>query len=372
MYDVQVPWLKLIPLLAVIVPCILFHFIYYRPKFKLGKMFFPYLAIAIAITLGGLFTIGFKQYFNLTPLYYVVGLGFGMLLIYLLLNAHIGTAERKYDLSHSLTKTMLWFGGFLICMVMMYYIENFSQIIHGEMDIYMQMKNNVSTSLLITMPFAFYYSKKCKYHTLMFMFGILQYAIMFITFARSGILCGTVMVVLCSLYGLYINKKSDRKFIIACLALLSVLGIMLVYINYDSLTATLEIKNGEARLGLYAYAVQNFKNHMVFGTGLAHQGDFYNPKVGGMYWYHSSPFQIIASMGIVGILAYLYQFISRMRLLSVKKNPFTACALLSYAGLQIMSFVNPGEFCPFPYTFLIVLIFVVVEKRLTIVEDFNN
>lgn len=368
MYNVQDVWLKLIPLLAVVVPAIVFHFVYYRPKFTLGKMFFPYLAIAIAVTVGGLFTISFKQYFNFTPLYYVVGLGFGMLLIYVLLNGHAGTAERKYDLTNYLTKTMLWFGGFLICMVAVYYIENFYEILNGEMDIYMQMKNNVSTSLLITMPFAFYYSKKCKYHTVMYMFGILQYVAMFVSFARSGILCGTIMVVICALYGLYINEKSDRKYMIACLCSLIVLGGMLVYINYDSLLYTLSIKNGEARIDLYKYAVQNFKDHPIFGTGLGHIGDFYHPREGGLYWYHSSPFQIIGSMGIVGILAYAYQFVARMKLVSVKKNLFSVCALLSLCGLQLMSFVNPGEFCPFPYAFVMVMIFVIVEKNAFCIE----
>lgn len=364
MYGVQDVWLKLIPLIAVIVPPIIFHFVYYRPKFTLGKMFFPYLAISIAVTLGGLFTVSIKDYFALTPLYYVVGLGFGMLIIYLLINNHMGTAEKKYDLSHYLTKTMLWFGGFLVCMVAVYYIENFYDIINGKMDVYMQMKNNVSTSLLITMPFAFYYSKKCKYHTVMFMFGILQYIAMFVSFARSGILCGSVMVVFCIIYGLYINKKFDRKYMIACLICLLAFGAMIIYINYNSLMYTLSIKTGEARLSLYKYAVQNFLNHPIFGAGLAHKGDFYHPQAGGLYWYHSSPFQIIGSMGIIGILAYSYQFIARMKLLSIKKNAFSACALLSFLGLQSISFVNPGEFCPFPYAFLMVLIFVVVEKEL--------
>lgn len=369
MYGIVDVWLKLVPLVAVVVPCLLFHFIYYRPKIKKGKMFFPYLAVAIAITFGGLFVVSPKAYFTFTALYYVVGLGFGMLLMYLLLNAHIGTAEKKYDLTKYLTTTMLWWGGFLVCMVALYYIENFSDLVNGRMDVYMQMKNNVSTGLLITMPFAFYYSKKSKYHTAMFMFGMLQFVAMFVSFSRSGILCGSIMVVFCVIYGLKVNVKFDRKFIIACLCCLAVIGLLAVCLNYEYLITTVKVKTGEARLGLYGYAVKNFLRYPIFGTGLAHIGDYYYPQTGGLYWYHSSPFQIIGSLGSVGVLAYLYQFVVRMKLLSSKKTAFTACALLSYCGLQIISFVNPGIFCPFPYAFVLMVIFVVVEKNIDQAEN---
>lgn len=363
MYGIVDVWLKLIPLIAIILPCVVFHFVYYRPKFKLGKMFFPYLAVAIAITLGGLFVVSPKAYFSWTSLYYVAGLGFGMLLMYTLVNAHAGTAEKQYDLTMYLTKIMLWWGGFLVCMVATYYIENFYDLVSGRMEVYMQMKNNVTTGLLITMPFAFYYSQKSKYPTAMYMFGMLQYVAMFVSFSRSGIICGTIMVAFCILYGLKINKKFDRKFILAGLVCLVIIGVLAVCLNYESLLTTVKVKSGEARLGLYKYAVQNFIKYPIFGTGLAHTGDYYHPQTGGLYWYHSSPFQIIGSMGTLGILAYLYQFVMQMRLLSKKRNLFAACVLLSFVGLQIISFVNPGIFCPFPYAFVLMVIFVVAEKN---------
>ena len=35
---------------------------------------------------------------------------------------------------------------------------------------------------------------------------------------------------------------------------------------------------------------------------------------------------------------------------------------LSYIGLEMMSFVNPGIFVPFPYLFLVTIYFVVMER----------
>ena len=41
---------------------------------------------------------------------------------------------------------------------------------------------------------------------------------------------------------------------------------------------------------------------------------------------------------------------------------FNITVFISYAGLEMMSLVNPGIFCPLPYLFLITMFFVIVEK----------
>ena len=67
-------------------------------------------------------------------------------------------------------------------------------------------------------------------------------------------------------------------------------------------------------------------------------------------------------MGIVGILAYVYQFIKRMFLLWRKPTLFNMTVFLSYVSLELMSLVNPGLFCPIPYLLIVTIFFVVVEK----------
>lgn len=67
-------------------------------------------------------------------------------------------------------------------------------------------------------------------------------------------------------------------------------------------------------------------------------------------------------MGIVGILAYVYQFIKRMFLLWRKPTLFNMTVFLSYVSLELMSLVNPGIFCPIPYLLIVTIFFVVVER----------
>jgi hypothetical protein len=73
--------------------------------------------------------------------------------------------------------------------------------------------------------------------------------------------------------------------------------------------------------------------------------------------------QIIGSMGLIGVCAYSYQFIIRIRLIFNKKDAWSAVLGLSYLGVLLMSQVNPGEFCPLPFGLLTVLLFVFQERR---------
>ena len=102
----------------------------------------------------------------------------------------------------------------------------------------------------------------------------------------------------------------------------------------------------------------------IFGRGLGYSGnvDLYSPKKGAMYFYHMMIPQIIGSMGTVGILAYGYQFVQRVRLIFRKISHWAMCLGLSYLGILLMSQVNPGEFCPIPYGMITVILFIFLEN----------
>ena len=72
--------------------------------------------------------------------------------------------------------------------------------------------------------------------------------------------------------------------------------------------------------------------------------------------------QIFGSMGVVGVLGYGYQLVTRFILVLRKRSAVAITLGLSYFGLFLMSQVNPGEFCPLPYALVATLIFVIVES----------
>ena len=73
--------------------------------------------------------------------------------------------------------------------------------------------------------------------------------------------------------------------------------------------------------------------------------------------------QIFGSMGVVGVLGYGYQLVTRFILVLRKRSAEAITLGLSYFGLFLMSQVNPGEFCPVPYAIIAVLLFVLSELR---------
>ncbi len=83
-----------------------------------------------------------------------------------------------------------------------------------------------------------------------------------------------------------------------------------------------------------------------------------------MAWYHMMIPQIIGSMGLVGVAAYLFQFIGRVKLIFRNYCTWSLCLGISYLGILMMSQVNPGEFCPLPFELLTVLLFILQERRL--------
>ena len=107
------------------------------------------------------------------------------------------------------------------------------------------------------------------------------------------------------------------------------------------------------------------RNDPIFGIGLRNHAldGIYDPKKGALCWFHMYFPQIFASMGLVGFSAYMIQILLRSTLVfRRKKGPVRSTLGLSYIGLFLMSQLNPGEFCPFPYALMAVAIFVMLEQ----------
>ena len=114
------------------------------------------------------------------------------------------------------------------------------------------------------------------------------------------------------------------------------------------------------RVSLIKEAWQNFLSAPVFGVGLGAPGV---QEVGFMSvnWTHNIIFQVLGSLGFVGVLAYGYQLYSRAKIILAHPSPFHLAAGLSYLGIFLISMFQPGEFCPMPYAMMAVMIFSVLE-----------
>lgn len=358
LYDSAELWFSYIPAIIPIIPFIVAHFIIYRPRYRIGKMFFPLLAVAFAVTLGGIGITPVKDYFGLTNLYYVGMLGFGMVILYVIFYNHIGV-KPDFDFRRYLTRTLLYFGAFLVYMILVVYFESFIE----DKPLSIQMGNNLSANLMITMPFAFYYSTVSRrYSMAFFCLGLLEYLALILSLSRGGMLFGTVMVVPCSLFAVGKAAKRDKPFLITALVLSGLVAIIALLAHLDEIIALLAIKKNEARVHLYTGAVKAFLEYPLLGVGFLFNTRSYLPT-GAIYWYHSTPFQIIGSMGLIGILAYGYYYVYRFIILwKNRKSKFNICVALAFIGFELLALVNPGTFCPLPYVAFMTSMFAISEK----------
>ena len=368
-----------LPVIAIIAHFIIYRKIYAK-NIRIGRSFFGLCAVTLAVTLGGLGTIPASDYFAGGALYYVFGLGIGMVAFYLLVKANF-TAESGKEVA----RVMYIIGLFACFCVLRFYAADWELFLETRRFIYFQSKNNLATFLMLAMPFPLFYSSR-RYVDILSV--VLIYACTVLTGSRGGLLMGTVEFgVILVMFAIFDNSRIFNNFFYAFI----IIGFVYLTITYlpdiaafydfhlnvsedasawEYLMALKDhiIKDdgssSEARVKLIERMVEDFKSNPIFGTGIGYTGntDIYNPQKGAMNWYHMWFAQVIGGLGIVGILAYGYQLIERIITFFKNMSLLNFTFLLAYFGLFIMSQVNPGEFCPMPYTALAVTFFIAMEK----------
>lgn len=377
MYDSFSTFIRLWPIGIAFIGCLIFHFIAYRKKIVVGKLFWGILAVSVATTIGGLFSKGSWVNIDGSGIFYIVGLGFGMLFLYVLLSSHIHT-EKDYDLAEKFAYIMMLAGIFAVFIVFQHYMTLFSKVVRDPMSLindprffYVQWKNNISTFLMITMPFPFYLSFKKTHHSSTFhryWMGVLIFVALLLAQSRGGMLFGATEFAICVVTIIFIDKQSRRKNLIAMFAML-LLGVVFLLSANDLIAVYLDkmnVDSNEVRWVLYKDAWENFKHHPIFGVGLCYSGNqaaTWVPKTGAINWYQNSILQVLASFGIVGAVAYGFQLYQRARVLLRVHSKFNYTVFLSYLGLGLMSLVNPGLFSPIPYLLILTMSFIIVEKN---------
>ena len=361
------------------VTAFVFHFIKYRKPFKIGRSFWGLCAISVALIFGGIGTISASDYFSGTSLFYVLGLGIGMVLFYLLVKSQMGEEEKQ-----SVARVMYLSGMLAACSVFLVWIQNWDVSIGAGKILHTQFCNNLSTFMMMSLPFVLFYPSRKKrfFDFLSFAF---MYAALLCSSSRAGLILGTVEA-FCLLFVYCFIYKKGRAAILPRILFVTVplLACSLVWKFLPELLHMLRLTNatdasrveilknlfasffdsGDSRIGLFRRMIRDVKSNPIFGAGLGNTGntDLYNPVKGAMVWYHMWLPQIVGSLGLVGIAAYGYQLVARVRI--YLKNPgfVNRTFFLSYLGLLLMSQVNPGEFCPVPYAMLAVTCFVLIES----------
>lgn len=392
-------FIKFVFLAPIPVGALIFHFVFYRRKFVTGRSLWGILAVAVAVTLGGIGSIAARDYFSGSSLYYVAALGFGMAGAYMLIKSQI-RVDRDYDIREKFIDIMYIMGLFACFQMLEIYLERISPYFitlkgikvntecvsiakilrfaflmehDGIIAYYLQPGNNVSTFIMMALPFPMYRALcggkgKNKLHLL----SILLMALcVFISKSRGGWLMGTLALVVCCVFAIFYEKKIAWKCVFATVPIAAVVAVIWYIIDhgienlFKSFIDEGLVSSNESRLRLLFRSFNDFKDNPIFGQGIGSvsNADIYAGKKGTMTWYHMMIPQIYGSMGTVGILAYGYQLFGRIKLAISKRSLYVTTLALSYSGLFFMSQVNPGEFCPIPYGLIAVILFIMIEAE---------
>lgn len=218
--------------------------------------------------------------------------------------------------------------------------------------------NNVAPVLSLTIPATLYFCiKKTKFMTpILTLIALAEYALMLTSGCRGAILFTTLALPAMILY-VAVKTENKKAFCITISLAFAVAFALIAYFGKQviDVLGTMLNKglNSSGRDVLYDEAADVFKKWPAFGSGWdykhgARTHDAFTP-----YWYHSTFFQILASMGVLGVLVFAaYYFWRYYTMFSKRRNP--ACLTLTVALLlfDLYGMVDTNFFGP---TFFIIL-----------------
>ncbi len=343
-----------------------YHVLAYRgDSLPRGKMLWSLVAVSVSLLLGGIGTIPTTEYFSGVSLYYLVGLGAGLVPVYMLVCSRL-SRPRDYDIVErfgSLLYSMALLAGLLI---LLFYAENWHTLMPDFKTPFIAYRNFCTTVMLFGMPMCCLFVRKNSAHLIGMAF---IYAAMLMGGSRSAMFFGSAELIMCLGYMYLAHPEKRREYRV--IAVLAVVPAAIVcahllktfFLGDTGRFAQHFIRPDEARPGFYRQGVLDFLSRPLLGYGLGSMKNagIYQGINGSIIFYHNSILQVMGSLGLVGCAAYLWQFSQRVRLLWENRRKDAFVMAISYIGILMMSQTNPGLFCPMPTGLLLVIMFAVAE-----------
>lgn len=392
----------MIALLVIPVAAVIAHLCLYRPKLRVRGFGFAMMIVTIPWVLQGLgrriadsIAAGSDAiHLPLSVVWvgYVITAGLGILyfLFYLFLDS---TAfGEKGQLAETMCRTMVYtavvitlqtviqVGGFL------HAGKSVADIFVGKMiDLGWGCQNNIAAYFSITLPITAYFAIKCqKTGWLYLLFALVQYAIILLTFSRGPMIFVTFALPFILLYVFVKSNNRQRIGHTVVLVVFMIGAAAFAYFKRNELLAILSrvVDKGlsdSGRFNIYAGAWLTFKRNPLFGGGMDvyYYTDAIKETMGGfpaswagqpylrsgiVYWFHSTLCQIIANFGVVGIIAYLYQYLYRYTLML--RAPHNARRVATLAAMLLFEAYGLIDTCFFsPMMYLIIMLLTLGEDR---------
>lgn len=359
-----------------LVLCLIFHFIKYRPQnFIAGKLFFPLILVTFALTLGGIFSVYSIYWTNGLPS--VLAVGPLVLLIYSVFMNGIN-APYRLDLKKYICNIVVC--GVIFCCfeLLVMKTELYAGLIEDQNSLTWGSTNTLTTLILIAVPCCFYLMIKTG--KVVSLFSVIAFFTFSTYIAGSdgclGILIFTLPFLVILTY-LKLPRKYRREFMI-CIAV-CVLGCLvfallyLLIVGYDTIFNKIsDMTSDSGRILLYEEAINLFNKNPFFGAGLGFIDEsLFTPVEGSLHLFnfHSTVFHVLATLGIFGVIAYFVYYALRFSVLFGGNSDFNAFIYVAFIDFTAYGLIDVCEFNVVPILSYITLLFVIVEKTNAVSDD---
>ena len=359
--------LTVVIIAAIFVICLIAHFILNRKKYSLrsavkSPLFYGILLLSVSFLFNNLLA---KERFFWKDLGFSIALVIAYLGVFLLL--YVGL-EFNEKLKHkiivtlfiaSLLVTFEFFSLFLTGQIQFGNGEIIKESIRTGWGIW----NTMGCYLSMLLPIHFYLATFTKkYGFIFYGTGLISYLAIVLSLSRSSLLAGTfvmgISIIVCCFFGE--NKKVNR-IITSALFVVAVIGVILLWEKISNVLGDY-LERGlddNGRFEIYATGWKKFLSHPIFGCG------FYNShhinEVGLPFGYHNTIVQMMASCGIIGLVAYLYHRYQTIVLFIKQRSVKNFYLALCICALLITSLLDIHMFSLYP-TLYYMLILITVEK----------
>ena len=349
--------------------CIVAHFVIYPPTFTRGKLYLPLIFVSIALLVGGVCSPYFADYTR--GLATILAAGPLLLFIYFLFTSYI-CPPKGFNLKNYLCYILVVLGVFIsVELIMHRYL--FFVVAHpevNELDLGWNNRNGVGSLLLAIIPACWYLLTRSKKIVITLLAMIFIYFGIVLTKSEGCIGTAISFIPLLMLFsitkGNNFHKNILTKIFLITLSMISITafwGLLKTDLKSIFDFIILKLSNDTNRTLLFKEAIELFKLYPLFGVG---QG-YYNPEgwlslnVVIAYNFHSTFFHVLATMGILGVLSYIFYFVQRYRIIMAKNTAFNLFAFFSFTMFEMYGMVDTCEFNIMPAMLVVTITLTVIE-----------
>lgn len=322
-----------------------FELITDKEKRKVPKLFCGFFALGLAYILGGLFSSSYSLQTAIFGLIQILALGFTYFCFYYTVNWK-RVSENYFPL-------LFTFIGFLMCIEILYMLIDAGlftvDVAFSRSKLYTGWGhyNNIASAMIFCIPAPFYFACTKKNGWIYYLIGTIFLMFLIFNQSRNGMLMGTIIYIICTILTLIKSKGKEK---IKNLLLFASLILCLVggFVVFDEQIRNIFSSvykagtNDSGRVKIYVNGLKQFKESPIFGKGFYEceafrwgisyeTGDFLPPR------YHNTYVQILASCGVVGILAYAFHRFQTIKMIVKNKNIGNTIIAITLLGFILLS-----------------------------------